>query len=301
MTKALAVQRPGLQLTDITAMQRFATACVAAGVLDSRQGRDAAIATAIVQVQYGAELGMGPMESLRSISVIKGKPVLGAGAIAARIKASERYDYRVVKLDATGCEIEVVDGDNVIGTSSFTDADAKTAGLNGDNWRRYRRNMMFARAISNAARWYCADVFQGSVYSAEEVADEAGRSGTFAGTESGTGGRMIDACAAVEQSPAPAPGGYDQGDRGNDSYLDIADDKPTEPPNGITGRMYEFLEACAIGEDEGEACPAELQVRCTAALRAIDTADPRATKGRIGALIGECKAALASREPGEEG
>jgi hypothetical protein len=41
--------------------------------------------------------------------------------------------------------------------------------LSGDNWKRYPRNMLFARCISNAARWFCPSVFGGPVYTPDEL------------------------------------------------------------------------------------------------------------------------------------
>src|SRR6185437_4756284 len=58
-----------------------------------------------------------------------------------------------------------------LGDSIFTAEDGKLAGLaHGDNWRKYPRNMLFARALSNGARWYCPELFSGlTPYLPEEV------------------------------------------------------------------------------------------------------------------------------------
>jgi hypothetical protein len=55
-----------------------------------------------------------------------------------------------------------------LGESSFSLEDAKRAGLAGDNWRKYPRNMLYARAVSNAARWYAPEVLTG-VYLPDEM------------------------------------------------------------------------------------------------------------------------------------
>ena len=39
-----------------------------------------------------------------------------------------------------------------------------------DNYKNYPRNMYFARALSNACRWYCPEVIQG-YYTVEELQD----------------------------------------------------------------------------------------------------------------------------------
>jgi len=50
-------------------------------------------------------------------------------------------------------------------------ADAKAAGLDQkDNWKKYKRNMLFARALSNGQKWYAPDVFNGAtVYTPDEL------------------------------------------------------------------------------------------------------------------------------------
>jgi hypothetical protein len=49
--------------------------------------------------------------------------------------------------------------------------DAQAAGLTGkDNWRKFPRNMLFARALSNGVRWYAPDIFNGAtVYTPDEL------------------------------------------------------------------------------------------------------------------------------------
>jgi len=63
---------------------------------------------------------------------------------------------------------------NQIGVSVFTIEDAKTAGLyrQSSPWEKYPRNMVFARAITNGARWYCPDVFNGPIYTPDELGAE---------------------------------------------------------------------------------------------------------------------------------
>jgi len=130
---------------------------------------------AVVKVLAGQELGFGPIASMTGIHVIKGKIILSANLIGAAIKRSGRYDYVVKRLDATQCDIHffhVWDKTECekIGESTFTLEDAKKAGLvNGDNWKKYPRNMLFARAMSNGAKWFCPDIFGGPVYTPDEL------------------------------------------------------------------------------------------------------------------------------------
>jgi len=125
---------------------------------------------AIVKIQAGAELGIPPFAAMSGISIIQGKPALGASLIAGLIKSSHKYDYRVTRHDATGCVIEFYEGETKLGESSFTADDAKRAGLLGkDIWTKYPRNMLFSRAMSNGARWYTPDLFTGPIYTPEEL------------------------------------------------------------------------------------------------------------------------------------
>lgn len=126
-------------------------------------------AQAVVKVLAGRELGIGPVRSMNDIYVIEGKTTLSAPLIGSLIKASKRYDYRVKEHTDKICTIEFFQGGTSIGESSFTMADATTAGLAGKGtWKQYPRNMLFSRALSNGARWYCPDVFGGSIYTPDE-------------------------------------------------------------------------------------------------------------------------------------
>lgn len=127
-------------------------------------------AQAIVKVMAGAELGFPPIASMTGVYIVKGKVSLSANLIAAAIKRSGRYTYRVLKLDDSGCEIAFYEGGTEIGLSSFTREDAQRAQLlSKDTWRSFFRNMAFARALSNGAKWHCPDVFGGPVYTPEEL------------------------------------------------------------------------------------------------------------------------------------
>lgn len=134
--------------------------------------RDAA--QAVVKVLYGAELGISPVQAMMGVHIIEGKPAPGAGLIAALVKRSGKYTYRAKRHDEKGCVLEffeMIGGSwQSLGEASFTEADARRAGLlNRGPWKSYPQNMYFARALTNGARFYCPDVFGGSVYVPEEL------------------------------------------------------------------------------------------------------------------------------------
>jgi len=144
-------------------------------------------AQAVVKVLAGREIGFGPIASMTGIHVISGRVSISANLMAAAIKRSGRYDYRVREMTAQRCEIEFRErnGDKweIIGSSEFTAQDARAAGTK--NMDKYARNMLFARAMSNGARWYCPDIFGGPVYTPEEMG----------ATVDGETGEVIDAPA----------------------------------------------------------------------------------------------------------
>lgn len=123
-------------------------------------------AQAVVKIQAGAEMGIPPFASMSGIHIIQGKPTVGAGLLAARVKGSGKYDYRVKQQDDKVCTIDFLQAGEVIGTSTFTIEDAKKAGTK--NLDKFPRNMLFARAMSNGAKWFCPDLFAGPVYVPED-------------------------------------------------------------------------------------------------------------------------------------
>lgn len=129
-------------------------------------------AQAVVKVLAGREIGAGPIASMVGIHIIKGKPAIGATLMAGVIRNSKRYDYRIRKHDDTLCEIEFFmrNGSQLesLGVSAFSIGDAKRAGT--QNIDKFPRNMLFARAMSNGAKWFCPDIFGGApVYTPEEL------------------------------------------------------------------------------------------------------------------------------------
>ena len=124
-------------------------------------------AQAIVKIQAGAELGIGPFQSMSGIHIISGKPTIGAGVMAAMVKGSGKYDYKVLEANERVCKLEFYEGKVSLGTSSFSIEDAKKAGTK--NLDKFPRNMLFARAMSNGVKWYTPDVFAGPVYVPEEM------------------------------------------------------------------------------------------------------------------------------------
>ena len=131
-------------------------------------------AQAYVKVLAGQELGIGPMAAVAGLNVIKGRVTFSANLLASLVKAHPLYDYRVTDHSATGCRIVFLQDGEEIGTSEFTAEDAKRAGLSGQNWSKYPKAMMFARALTQGVRWFCPDVTSGTpAYVPEEIGEGA--------------------------------------------------------------------------------------------------------------------------------
>ena len=155
-------------------------------------------AQAVVKVLAGREMGFGPIASMTGVYIVKGKPTIGANLLGAAIKGSGRYDYRVIELTDGRAEIAFFQGSEEIGRSVFTMEDASKAALTNKPgpWKQYPRNMLFSRAMSNGARWYCPDVYGGvTPYTPEEM-----------GVEVDQEGDVIDVTPTPAQpEPVPAP------------------------------------------------------------------------------------------------
>lgn len=137
---------------------------------DSRQE-----AQAITKVLAGAEMGFEAFQSMTGIHIIQGKPSVSANLMAARIKASAKYDYRVARLDDDVCELIFFENGEEVGRSDFTRQDAMKAKT--QNLDKFPRNMLFARAMSNGIRWYAPDVFMSPVYTPDELGASVDREG----------------------------------------------------------------------------------------------------------------------------
>lgn len=145
-------------------------------------------AQAVTKILFGRELGISPINSLSSIHVIEGKPALSSNLLAALIKRSGKYDYRVKEWDDTHCVLtfrQKVDGKwEDVGESSFSIDDAKRARVsfkssngNDTSWSKFPKAMLFARALSQGERTYCPDVSVCALYVPEELGAEVNEQG----------------------------------------------------------------------------------------------------------------------------
>ena len=122
---------------------------------------------AVVKIMAGAEMGISPFAAMSGIHIIQGKPTIGAGLMAARVKGFGKYDYKVIEHNEKICQIEYFQNKESIGVSTFTIEDAKKAGTK--NLDKFPKNMLFARAMSNGVKWYTPNIYEAPVYVPEEM------------------------------------------------------------------------------------------------------------------------------------
>lgn len=128
-------------------------------------------AQAAVKVMAGEELGLGPVASMTGIHMVQGKVTVGANAQAALLRRHPDYDYQVKEHTDQVCVIDFIYKGKPAGTSSFSMEDAQKAGLTSNpTWKKFPRNMLFARAMSNGIKWYAPDVSAGApLYTPDEL------------------------------------------------------------------------------------------------------------------------------------
>lgn len=149
-------------------------------VPESYRNQPEAVVAAILT---GRELGIGPMQALRDIHMVDGRP-----AFAAQLMLAKMRQGGIVLLETDSNEerawIKARRADNgEVAEFEFTIAEAETAGLlakKGQSWQKYRKDMLWARAVSRMARRFGSDMLGGLVYSKEELEDldDAGGYGT---------------------------------------------------------------------------------------------------------------------------
>jgi len=191
-------------------MQRAAMALHESGYFTDSKSK----AQAIVKVMAGAELGIPPFAAMTGIHIIQGKPALGANVLATLIKNDPRYNYRVLEMTPAVCRIQFYENGEPCGISEFTIEEARKAGTK--NLDKFPKNMLFARAISNGAKWFTPGIFGGApVYTPDELGadvDEDGNivEGTYAYDDVDQTNPAAD--DDINQDPRPAKNGRKQPD-----------------------------------------------------------------------------------------
>jgi RecT family len=161
-------------------------------------------ADVLMTVMAGAELGLGPIISIRSIHVIDGKPTLSSDLIAALcLRRSDVCEYlQPTESSATKATYTAKrKGSPAPVTMSFTIEEAKTAGLAGKgNWLKYPAAMLRARCISAICRAVFPDLV-GGLYDSDSAEIEAPRDVTPRPTPP----NVVDSTVTVDYGSDGAP------------------------------------------------------------------------------------------------
>lgn len=172
--KALVPRLPNMGLSE---MLKDAEIYIKSGLLPTHIKTPEA---AVIIMQYGNELNIGPMQALNNIYVVGGKPALSGNLMSALIRKGgvawqTIQDFEPIKND-TGTVVNYITTikflrDNVEEIVSYSWEEAKRAGLTTrDTWQKYPRNMLYWRCFSTGARRIASDFCMG-MYLASEIAE----------------------------------------------------------------------------------------------------------------------------------
>lgn len=126
----------------------------------------------LVAVQWGAEIGLPPLQAMQNIAVVNGRPSIWGDAMIALVKGSGLLESITEEIDDGQATCTVQRRAEPPVSRTFTMEDAKRAGLAGKQgpWSQYPKRMLQMRARSWALRDVFPDVLKG-VYIAEEARD----------------------------------------------------------------------------------------------------------------------------------
>lgn len=128
----------------------------------------------LIACQWGAEIGLQPLQAMQSIAVINGRPSIWGDAMLGLVQGSGLLQdiQEVVSDDGEVATCTVVRRGKSPVVRQFTMEEAKTAGLKGKTgpWQQYPRRMLQLRARAFALRDAFSDVLRG-VAIAEEARD----------------------------------------------------------------------------------------------------------------------------------
>ena len=166
VNNALSAQQ-GISLSNWDAMRQQAEVLVKSGFLP----RDINTPEkAIAVMMTGAELNIPPMQALRQIAIIQGKPTVSPELMAALVERDYGSNALIVEESTQErCVVSCLKpGWDKRRSISFTILDAQRAKLETDTWKKYPVAMLRSRAISIACKTY----FQASIggmYTGEEL------------------------------------------------------------------------------------------------------------------------------------
>ena len=131
-------------------------------------------ANCLIAIQWGAELGLKPLQALQNLAIINGRPALWGDAVIALVRSSPLCEYITESDDGNTATCRVKRRGEEEEVRTFSMDDAKVAGLLGKSgpWTQYPKRMRQMRARAFALRDVFPDVLRGMPV-AEELQDMA--------------------------------------------------------------------------------------------------------------------------------
>jgi hypothetical protein len=126
----------------------------------------------LIAIQWGAELGLKPLQALQNLAIINGRPALWGDAVIALVRNSPLCEYVSESDDGHTATCRVKRRGEAEEVRTFSMDDAKVAGLLGKAgpWTQYPKRMRQMRARAFALRDVFPDVLRGMSI-AEEIMD----------------------------------------------------------------------------------------------------------------------------------
>lgn len=188
-------------------------------VPQSLRGKPGDIAAAILA---GAELGLKPMATLKSIDVIQGTPALRAHAMRAVVQ-QQGHDIELVESTATRCVMRGRrKGSDTWQTVEWTIQRAAQMKLTDKaEWKKQPQNMLVARATGELSRLIASDALHGMAYVSEEL------EGTVHAEVVTVGGAEFRTKAPLSVAALTAPAVEPQQPTAEPAYTVARDDQQT--------------------------------------------------------------------------
>jgi hypothetical protein len=126
----------------------------------------------LIAMQWGAELGLKPLQAMQNLAIINGRPSLWGDAVIALVRASPLCEFVLESDDGNTATCRVKRRGEPEQSRTFSMADAEKAGLKGKSgpWSQYPQRMRQMRARAFALRDVFPDVLRGLPV-AEELQD----------------------------------------------------------------------------------------------------------------------------------
>ena len=136
------------------------------GMLPSHLKTPAAV---FMIIRTGEEYGFSPLRSVNMFDFINGR-VSPRSAALQSIAQANGGKFTVINSSNDSLTVRAERSNGWKEECTFSMADAKSAGLGGNNWQKYPKDMMYARCVARLCRHGWADII-GGLNSVEEQED----------------------------------------------------------------------------------------------------------------------------------